>query len=304
MRTRLLNIATEIDDAFFDANKDNNVNLIDLVNLKKQVANPSDISVDTTVVRNGITYNLAWNDDFTGSYINRNNWVDRLDEVKYEIQTYEADNVAINNDVDGNSCLVLTAEKSVDEQGNVSYTSGAVDTYGKFTFKRGYVEMRAKLARGVGLWSGFWFGGISNRAKGDEVSWPENGEIDVIEYYGYEPSTVYHNFHYATYDENNAVVANKIRNDKENYCTTMDGNFYDDFHTFGCEWTDDYVAFYVDGVLSCTYEKDTETFDKINAEDMYILLTLAVGGSESAIEGIENTEFPSQMAVDYVRYYK
>ena len=49
--------------------------------------------------------------------------------------------------------------------------------------------------------------------------------------------------------------------------------------------------------------KDSETFAEINNEDMYLLVTLAVGGSDEAIADIGNTEFPAQMAIDYVRYY-
>ncbi len=303
MRSRLLNNDTEIDDAFFDANVDTVVNIIDLINLKKQIAGKKDITSQLEITRGTATYTLAWNDDFIGSYIDRNKWADRSSNASSELQVFEndADNLFIDKDVDGNSCLVLQAVKETDEGGNVTYTSGGVDTYGKFDFKTGYVEMRAKLPAGAGLWPGFWFGGTSNR-DGDS-SWPENGEIDVFEFYGYKPNTVYHNLHYATYDEEGNVVKNKIRNEEGEFCTTIDGNFYDEFHTFGCEWTEEYVAYYVDGEISCKYEKDAEIFADINGEDMYLLVTLAVGGSEDAIADIGNTEFPAQMAIDYVRYY-
>lgn len=303
MRGRLLGNTTEIADPYFDANKDDAVSLKDLVNLKKQIANKVEITTETTVVRDSKTYTLAWNDDFTGSYIDRNNWADRSSNASSELQIFEndADNLFINNDVEGNSCLVLQAVKETDAEGNITYTSGGVDTYGKFDFKTGYVEIRAKLPAGAGVWPGFWFGGTSNRDGA--TNWPENGEIDVFEFYGYKPDTVYHNFHYATYDEEGNAVANKIRNQEGEYCTTIDGNFSDEFHTFGCEWTEEYVAYYVDGVLSCKYEKDATIFEEINNEDMYLLVTLAIGGSDEAIADIANTEFPAQMAIDYVRYY-
>lgn len=301
---RILGYETTVADAFFDANRDSKVNVKDLVNIKKQIADNALIIDETVVVRDGKTYTLTWNDDFTGSYIDRNKWADRQSNASSELQVFEndADNLFINNDVEGNSCLVLQAVKTTDAEGNTVYTSGGVDTYGKFDFKTGYVEMRAKLPAGAGVWPGFWFGGTSNRDG--ETNWPENGEIDVFEFYGYKPNTVYHNFHYATYDDEGNAVANKIRNQEGEYCTTIDGNFYDEFHTFGCEWTEEYVAYYVDGVLSCKYEKDANIFEEINNEDMYLLVTLAIGGSEEAIADLANTEFPVQMAIDYVRYYK
>lgn len=304
IRKRILGFEAIADDDFYDANRDKKVNVKDLVNIKVKISDNTVLIDETVVVRDGKTYTLAWNDDFIGSYIDRNNWADRTSDARHELQIFEndADNLFIDKDVEGNSCLVLQAVKTTDAEGKTVYTSGGVDTYGKFDFKTGYVEIRAKLPAGAGVWPGFWFGGTSNRDG--ETDWPENGEIDVFEFYGYKPNTVYHNFHYATYDEEGNVVANKIRNQEGEYCTSIDGDFTDDFHTFGCEWTEEYVAYYVDGVLSCKYEKDATVFEEINNEDMYLLVTLAIGGSDGAIADLENTEFPVQMAIDYVRYYK
>ena len=306
VRSKLSGIATEMADSFFDANRDKAVDIRDIVNLKKKIAEKFEITSQTEVIRDGNTYTLAWNDDFNGSYINRNNWADRVSTAESEYQYFQNDsnNLFIDNDVDGNSCVVLQAVKeNATANGKAyEYTSGGIDTYGKFDFTEGYVEMRAKLPEGAGLWSGFWFGGTSNRDG--ESDWPENGEIDIFEHYGYKPDTLFHNFHYATYDAEGNVIANKIRDEAGEYETVIDGNFYDSFHTFGCEWNDEYVAYYLDGVLQYKYEKDAEIFASINDEDMYLLVTLAVGGSEEAMADIGNTEFPAQMAVDYVRYYK
>ncbi len=307
VRSRLLGVATEIVDSYFDANRDNEVDVRDIVNLKKKIADKFEITTETEVVREGTTYTLAWNDDFTGSYINRNNWADRVSAADNEYQYFQNDsnNLFIDNDVDGNSCVVLQAvkENATANGRDYEYTSGGIDTYGKFDFTEGYVEMRAKLPQGAGLWSGFWFGGTSNRDG--ETSWPQNGEIDIFEHYGYKADILYHNFHYSTeVDSEGNPIPQKIRDEAGEYETVIDGNFYDSFHTFGCEWTDEYVAYYVDGVLSHKYTKDADTFASINEEDMYLLVTLAVGGSEEAMADIGNTEFPAQMAVDYVRYYK
>lgn len=306
VREKLLGFVTETAESYFDSNRDTKVDVRDIVNLKKKIADKFEITSETSVVREGTTYTLAWNDDFIGSYIDRNNWADRESSAESEYQYFQngTNNLFIDNDVDGNSCIVLQAVKeTVNANGRTyDYTSGGIDTYGKFSFNRGYVEMRAKLPRGAGLWSGFWFGGTSNR-DGDS-NWPENGEIDIFEHYGYKADTLFHNFHYATYDSEGNIVANKIRDEAGEYETVIDGNFYDEFHTFGCEWTDEYVAYYVDGVLTNKYVKDSETFASINEEDMYLLVTLAVGGSDEAMADIGNTEFPAQMAVDYVRYYK
>ena len=56
------------------------------------------------------------------------------------------------------------------------YLSGALTTYNKFKMKYGYVEMRAQLPKGKGLWSAFW---LLHQNDNDR-----RPEIDVVEYIG------------------------------------------------------------------------------------------------------------------------
>ncbi len=44
------------------------------------------------------------------------------------------------------------------------------------SFKYGRFEMRAKIDTRSGLWPAFW-------TLGNEGEWPENGEIDIMEFY-------------------------------------------------------------------------------------------------------------------------
>lgn len=306
LRRLLLDIDHYDNTEVFDVHIDGSIDILDLVALQKAIESGITPEDNLNILRNNNSYTLAWNDEFSDAEINRTKWVDRNSHETGSLQHYvnDKDNLYIDT-IDGNACLIMKAIKENVTVGETTYnySSAALDTYKQFSFKRGYVEIRAKLPKGEGLWPAFWFGGTSNR-EGSSV-WPDNGEIDVFEYYGYSPKRVTHNFHWS---ENN-TAGEKIHRSLSSVaglnCTTeISEEFYKDFHTFGCEWTDAYVAFYVDGELELLYQK-TEAQSSINEEDMYLILNLAVGGSsENQYNNIENTEFPAQMAVDYVRYYK
>jgi len=48
------------------------------------------------------------------------------------------------------------------------------------------------------------------------------------------------------------------------------------------------------------YNEDTWPFDK----EQFILLNLAIGGRWGGAEGVDNSIFPQEYIIDYVRVYK
>jgi beta-glucanase (GH16 family) len=76
------------------------------------------------------------------------------------------------------------------------------------------------------------------------------------------------------------------------------------FHIFGIEWGPDYINYYVDNVLyNQITPEDVPGEWVFNRGPFYIILNLAVGGS---LPGPPNDEtvFPQNLLVDYVRVYK
>jgi beta-glucanase (GH16 family) len=55
------------------------------------------------------------------------------------------------------------------------FASGVVSTYGKFEFTGGYVQIRAKMPSGSGLWPGLWM------LPGKGATSADNFEIDIFE---------------------------------------------------------------------------------------------------------------------------
>jgi beta-glucanase (GH16 family) len=54
------------------------------------------------------------------------------------------------------------------------------------------MEVRAKLPAGRGVWPAIWT--LGNK-MGEDIPWPDRGEIDIMEFVGYNPGMVYANVH-------------------------------------------------------------------------------------------------------------
>ncbi len=163
---------------------------------------------------------------------------------------------------------------------NQPYLSGAMTTYNKFTMKYGYVEMRAKLPAGRGLWSAFWL-----LHHHDHLNRPE---IDVVEYIGHQRSQVYQTYHWV-----DGWAARRTPSFE-----THGPDYSQDFHTYAVRWEPGTIIWYVDGV-----EQNRFDDGNVSNEEMYLLVNLAVGGWWPG-DPDGSTQFPATMAVDYIRAYQ
>ena len=201
-----------------------------------------------------------------------------------ELQYYtkRADNVVVEDGM-----LKITAIKEAYEGSD--YTSARILTKGKFAQQYGRFEARIKVPSGKGFWPAFWMLG----ANFDTVGWPYCGEIDVMENRGSEPTIIGGSLHGPGYSGGNPVT-------KE--YQLMSDRFDTGFHVFGVEWTEDYVNYYVDDVLYNQITRDDVSGEWVFDQPFFIVLNLAVGGNYDGTPS-EDTEFPQQMLVDYVRVY-
>jgi beta-glucanase (GH16 family) len=202
-----------------------------------------------------------------------------------ELQYYtdRPQNIKIENGV-----LKITAVK--ESFMGSSYTSARILTKGKFEQKYGRYEARIKLPLGKGLWPAFWMLG----ANSDTVAWPQCGEIDIMEYLGSKPTSIFGTVHGPGYSGGEAI--------SKNYVLTND-RFDNDFHVFGIEWGENYVNYYVDDVLYNQITPKDVKGEWVFNQPFYIILNMAVGGN---FPGSPNSEtvFPQTMQIDYVRVYQ
>ncbi|MFK8078802.1 MAG: family 16 glycosylhydrolase [Granulosicoccus sp.] len=168
---------------------------------------------------------------------------------------------------------------------DTNYLSGIITTYDTFKLSHGYVEARAKLPGGQGLWPAVWMltTHYVNRVP----------EIDIMEFLGDKRNRVYHTYHYFKPENDWELVSTPSNR-------TIGPDFTDDFHVFGAAWEPGQIIFYVDGVE--VHRVSDEDYE-IAGQGMYLILNLAVGGDWPKAPDA-STEFPAVFEIDYIRAYK
>ena len=232
------------------------------------------------------TWKLVWGDDFdgaSGTAANASNWAYDTGPNWYNGELQDYTSGSTNASLDGNGNLVIEARKETRE--GKQYTSARLKTEGKKTFTRGRFEGRMKFPYGQGMWPAFWMLGGN--------SWPDTGEIDIVENLGREPSIAHGTMHGPGYSGSAGPTAS--------YTLPASAKFSDDFHIFAVEWESNAIRWYVDDTLYSTktpadINGKTWVFD----HGFFIILNLAVGGDWPGAPDA-TTVFPQKMLIDYVR---
>lgn len=229
---------------------------------------------------------LVWEENFDGKNLNESVWNYELGDGcpnvcgwgNNERQIY----TKTNHRLEGGK-LIITTKKDGDK-----YTSTRITTAGNKEFKYGYMEARAKLPTGHGIWPAFWMLGSNIK----QVGWPLAGEIDILEYIGREPDMVYTTLH---------TKAN--HGDKANSKKTLFPDIEKGFHTYGVNWTAEKMEFFVDGKSVYTFvppNKSTEVWPY--DQPFYFIINTAVGGNFGGPD-VDDTIFPQEFIIDYVKVY-
>lgn len=229
---------------------------------------------------------LIWEENFDGETLNESVWNYELGNGCPDIcgwgnnerQEYTKTNHKIK---DGH--LVITVKKEGDK-----YTSTRITTAGKKEFKYGYIEARAKLPVGHGIWPAFWMLGSNIK----EAGWPLAGEIDILEYVGKEPHMVFTSLH--TKDSHGETINTK---------KTPFPNIEEGFHTYAINWTADQIEFFVDGKSVYTYVPKNKTVEVWPYDQpFYFIINAAVGGNFGGPK-VDDSIFPQEFIIDYVKVY-
>lgn len=235
---------------------------------------------------------LIWADEFegpAGTLPDSTKWAFDLGtgwgNAQLEWDTARAENVSL----DGNGNLAITARE--EEFNGCDYTSGRIKTKGLFERTYGRFEASIKLPVGQGIWPAFWMLGRDI----DQVGWPQCGEIDIMEYLGQDPRTIYGTIHGPNHYGGTAIG---------NHHTIAQGGYHLGFHEFAIEWDEDSIDWFVDGFAyhSATPADLPSSGDWVYDHPFFVLLNLAVGGRWPGNPD-ETTVFPQTMLVDYVRVY-
>lgn len=235
---------------------------------------------------------LVWSDEFDQPGLpNPAKWAydterNRAGWYNAELQYYaanRAENAEIRN---GNLHLTARLESlsGAADWGGQRYSSARLITRGKADWTYGFFEVRAKLPCGVGTWPAIW-------TLGSRGTWPDDGELDILEQVGSNPSRVFGTVHTA------ASGGAGTGGDRQvpDACTA--------FHNYQMTWTASAIEFGVDGVTYYRYANPRAgarswPFDA----PQYLLLNLAIGGDLGG--AVDDRIFPVTLQVEHVRVYQ
>jgi beta-glucanase (GH16 family) len=231
---------------------------------------------------------LVWSDEFdgpAGSQPDPAKWnlieTCRPPNGELECYTSRPENVSL----DGQGHLLLTARRETYQDRN--FTSGRIESKGKFEHAYGRWEARVKFPVDLGLWPAFWL--LGNDI--DTRSWPRCGETDIAENRGSQPTILYMTMHGPNHSGINRLGTG----------FDLGTNLGLDFHTAAIEWEPNVVRFYLDDVLRETVtSEDSGTADWVWNHPFFAIFNVAVGGGFPGPVD-PSTLFPTSMVVDYLR---
>lgn len=200
-----------------------------------------------------------------------------------QYHTKDLKNVRVEN----GKLIITTLLEEVD--GVKKYTSARINTRGKYEFTYGRIEVRAKLPKGRGIWPAIWTLGLTG-------GWPSCGEIDIMEYWGHDPNTVAANVHTRDYNHTKGTGrGGKITYEKP----------YEDFHIYAVEWFADRMDFFMDDKMYFSCKSKGEGIGEWPfIAPQYLILNQALWVNFGEGEpGIDDSIFPQEFVVDYVRIY-
>lgn len=234
-------------------------------------------------------WRCCWSDEFDHDGApDPQHWDYEVGRVRnQELQYYTADRPANARVEDGN--LVIEAIREPFD--GATHTSASLITKGKAGFTHARIEVRARLPEGRGVWPAIWLLGTDI----DQVGWPACGEVDIMEYVGFDQDAIFHNVHCADY--------NHTRGNGRGTRVPLHAP-YGDFHVYAVEWDRERMRFFLDGDETFAVDNDHTgagawPFD----QPLYLILNLAVGGSWGGQQGVDESIFPQRLVIDWVRVY-
>jgi beta-glucanase (GH16 family) len=238
-------------------------------------------------------WQLVWSDEFNAPDIDMSKWSYDVGTGDWgwgngEAQYYTNNS---NNSFIEDGKLIIKA--MLQNYGGANYTSARMVTRNHGDWTYGKFVVRAKIPAGTGTWPAIWM------LPTDYVygGWPYSGEIDIMEAVGFDHGTIHANAHCETYNWWNGIPP--IGGD------LFVNDFHTEFHDYIIEWDEHSIKWYVDNTQYYIYSNNNQgTATWPFNQDFHLILNIAIGGTWGGQQGIDDSIFPVQMEVEYVRVYE
>ena len=194
----------------------------------------------------------------------------------------------------GQGHLVITAQKLPSDNeleayygGPAEWSSAKLHTAGKVSVRYGRVEARVRVPKGAGTWPAFWMLGTDLA----EATWPQCGEIDILEVRGRDPHTLVGTIHGPGYFGDHGSGTE----------ISVEADMSEGFHTFAVEWLPGSISWFIDDRHYQTKTPADVSGEWVFEHDFYIVMNLAMGGGFTG--EIDPDLDRAEMAIDHVRVY-
>ena len=165
-------------------------------------------------------------------------------------------------------------------------TYGPSDKEGEGTYR---FIARIKLPAGHGMWPAFW-------SYGDP--WPTQGEIDILEARGAEPTRFSSNIYYGVEDGININHDTEAKHD-------IGLDLTEAFHEYEMIWSADSIQILFDGETIHSYASSSNNnINNLLGKKQKLVFNTAVGGWFFADQNSANYADSSAMEVDWVKVYR
>lgn len=236
-------------------------------------------------------YVMVWNDEFNSTGLpDSTKWSYESGKIRNNELQYYTVNRLENARIE-DSVLIIEARK--EKYNGADYTSASIISKGIGDWKYGKIEISAKVPTGKGTWPALWM----MPTNSEYGTWPRSGEIDIMEYVGFDPQFLYYTCHFEG--------TNGTGHQSSGTKSASISNPFNKFIKFAIIWTPDKIEWYANDVKYLTYTKKSDDYRTwpFNKE-FYLILNLAYGGSWGASAGIDDTKLPHKFLIDYVRVYQ
>jgi beta-glucanase (GH16 family) len=263
------------------------------------------------------TWTAAFDDDFSGSSLDEQNWSDSdpwqlggwaRDDAWFP-QPHTAEQMSVQDGV-----LTMKSRRGEGLPEGASFTSAEINTAGGFVLEEGetsYVEARLKAPSAAGTLPGFWL--LGDGTDDDGTGWPLLGEVDILEFAN-NPDEAGRPYFSVWFPRDVATdpPGTFLNGAHDTHPATFEPRpeLQDSWHTWGLFRSADRLELFIDGSSVAvfrpgeTYDSGIPLPDVLFTAPQHVRLSLFVGGDwAGAGREVEQYE-EADLMVDWVRVWK